>query len=186
MSTRLEYSKLSLMDAIDLAALIEIEAQKRYTQFAERLGSRDTGDAGAVFESMAVNEGKHGEQLAERRLALFGEKPPTVKPDDIFDVEAPDFGAPSMNMSPLKAYQVALSSEKKAFAFYSQVLRYVNQPDVKALFEELRDEEAEHVRMLEEIIANLPPSAAIDLENEDTYPDKPDSWRQKVRQADKS
>ena len=186
MSTRLDYSKLSLMDAIDLAALIEIEAHRRYTQFAERLGSRDADDAGAVFEAMAVNESKHGEQLAERRFALFGEAPPTVKLDDIFDVEAPEFGAPSMNMSVLKAYQVALYSEKKAFAFYGQALRYVNQPDVKALFEELRDEEAEHVRMLREIIAKLPPSAAIDLENEDTYPDEPGGWRQKVRQADKS
>jgi rubrerythrin len=186
MSTKLDYSKLTLMDAIDLAALIEIEAYKRYMQFAERLGSRDSGDAGAVFESMAVNESKHGEQLAQRRLALFGDKPPTVRLDDIFDVEAPDFGAPSMNMSPLKAYQVALSSEKKAFAFYDQALRYVNQPDVRALFEELRDEEAEHVRMLEEIIAKLPPSAAIDLEDEDASPDGSESWRQKVRQADKS
>jgi len=186
MSTRLNYSQLSLMDAIDLAALIEIEAHKRYTQFAERLGSRDAHDAGAVFESMAVNEGKHGEQLAERRFALFGNEPPTVKLDDIFDVEAPDFGAPSMNMSTLKAYQVALSSEKKAYAFYDQALRYVDQPDVKALFEELRDEEADHVRMLEEIIAKLPPSAAIDLEDEDADPDTTESWRRKVRQADKS
>ena len=186
MSTRLNYSQLSLMDAIDLAALIEIEAHKRYIQFAERLGSRDAHDAGAVFESMAVNEGKHGEQLAERRFALFGNEPPTVKLDDIFDVEAPDFGAPSMNMSALKAYQVALSSEKKAYAFYDQALRYVNQPDVKALFEELRDEEADHVRMLEEIIAKLPPSAAIDLEDEDADPDTTESWRRKVRQADKS
>jgi rubrerythrin len=45
-------------------------------------------------------------------------------------VEAPDFGAPSMNMSPLKAYQVALASEQKAFAFYDQALRNVKQPDV--------------------------------------------------------
>jgi erythrin-vacuolar iron transport family protein len=186
MSTRLDYSKLTLMDALDLAALIELEAYKRYTQFAERLGSRDSGDAGAVFESMAVNENKHGEQLAERRLALFGDVTPKVTLDDLFDVEAPDFGAPSMNMSPLKAYQVALSSEKKAFAFYGQALRYVNHPDVKALFEELRDEEAEHVRMLEEIIAKLPPSAAIDLEDEDSDPNEHESWRRKVRQADKS
>jgi rubrerythrin len=90
-----------------------------------------------------------------------------------------------MNMSPLKAYQVALSSEKKAFEFYGQALRYVNHPDVKALFEELRDEEAEHVRMIEEIIAKLPPSAAIDLEDEDTYPDEAERLRQKIRQADK-
>jgi rubrerythrin len=89
-------------------------------------------------------------------------------------------------MSPLKAYQVALSAEKKAFAFYDLALRYVNHPEVKALFEELRDEEAEHVRMLEEIIAKLPPSAAIDLEDEDTNPDQSESWRRKVRQADKS
>jgi rubrerythrin len=172
MPTRLDFSKLTLMDALDLATLIEVEAHKRYMQFAERLGSRDSDDAGAVFESMAVNENKHGEQLVERRLALFGDKPPKVRLDDIFDVEAPDFGAPTMGMSPLKAYQVALSSEQKAFAFYAQALRYVSQPDVKALFEELRDEEAEHVRMLEEIIAKLPPSAAIDLEDEDAYPDK--------------
>jgi rubrerythrin len=185
MSTRLDYSKLTLMDALDLAALIEIEAYKRYTQFAERLGSRDSGDAGAVFESMAVNESKHGDQLAERRLALFGDAPPVVKIDDIFDVEAPDFGAPSMNMSPLSAYQLALSSEKKAFEFYGQALRYVNQPDVKALFEELRDEEAEHVRMLEEIIAKLPPSAAIDLSDEDTSPDESEGWRRRAEQADK-
>jgi rubrerythrin len=70
-------------------------------------------------------------------------------------------------MSPLKAYQVALSSEKKAFAFYDQALRYVSQPDVKALFEELRAEEVEHVQMIEAIIDKLPPSACDDLENED-------------------
>jgi len=173
MPTRLDFSKLTLMDALDLATLIEVEAQRRYTQFAEQLGSRDSGDAGAVFASMAVNEAKHGEQLAERRLALFGEERPKVKLDDIFDVEAPDFGAPHRNMATLDAYLVALSSEEKAFAFYDQALRYVNQPDVKALFEELRDEEAEHVQMVKAIIAKLPPSAALDLEDEDTYPDTP-------------
>jgi rubrerythrin len=173
MSTRLDFSKLSLMDALDLAAVIELEAHKRYTQFAEQLGIGDSDGAGAVFQSMAVNENKHGEQLAERRLALFGDKPPKVKLDDIFDVEAPEFGAPSRYMSPLKAYYVALSSEKKAFEFYDQALRYVNQPDVKALFEELREEEAEHVAMLEQIIAKLPPSASVDLEDEDDDPNQP-------------
>ncbi len=40
MSIKLDYSKLTLMDALDLASLIELEAFKRYTQFAERLGRR--------------------------------------------------------------------------------------------------------------------------------------------------
>jgi erythrin-vacuolar iron transport family protein len=173
MSTRLDFSKLTLMDALDLASLIEVEASRRYTEFAERLGSRGSDDAGAVFESMAVNENKHCEQLAERRLALFGDKPPIVRLDDIFDVEAPEVGAPTWNMSQLKAYQIALTAERKAFAFYDQALRWVTQPDVKALFEELRGEEAEHVEMLTEIIAKLPPSAEIDLEDEDSDPYNP-------------
>ena len=170
MAAKVDFSKLTLMDALDLAHLIEVEAFQRYTHFAKRLGTRDPNDAGAAFQSMAVNEKKHGDQLAARRLALFGNKPPRVKLDDIFDVEAPDFGAPRWNMSQLRAFQVALSSEKKALAFYDAALPSVKQKDVRALFEELRNEEAEHVAMVEGIIAQLPPSAAIELEDEDDDP----------------
>ena len=173
MSTKIDFSRLTPMDALDLAALIELEAFKRYTLFAEQLGTRATDDAGAVFASMAVNENKHCEELATRRFALFGDAPPNVKLDDIFDVEAPDVTAPSWHMSQLRAYQVALMSEEKAFAFYDQAIRWGTQPDVKALFEELRQEEAEHVGMLRDIIAKLPPSAAIGLEDLDEDPYKP-------------
>jgi len=165
MPARVDFSQLTLMDTLDMATLIEVEAFKRYNLFVEQIGT--STDAGAFFQSMAVNEKKHADELAERRRTLFGDTPARVKLDDIFDVEAPDVGAPSRNMSEFKAYQVALHSEKKAFAFYDRALRSVKQPDVKALFEELRDEEAEHVRMIEEIIAKLPPSAKDDIEDED-------------------
>jgi rubrerythrin len=173
MSTRLDLARLSLMDALDLASLIELEARKRYTEFAESLGSRGVDDAGAVFRSMALNENKHCEEIAGRRLALFGDQPAKVRLDDIFDVEAPESGDVRWNMSALKAYQLALHSEQKAFAFYDEALESVHQPDVKALFEELRDEEAEHVRMLVRIIANLPLSAEVGLEDEDYDPNRP-------------
>lgn len=167
MPAKIDFSKLTLMDTLDLASLIEVEAFERYTLFARQLGLGFPDDAGSVFQSMADNEKKHGEELAKRRRALFGNEPARIKLDDIFDVEAPDVGAPRRNMSAFKAYQVALASEKKAFAFYDRALRGVKQPDVKTLFEELRDEEAEHVRMIEEIIAKLPPSAKVDVEDED-------------------
>ena len=38
MSTSLDLSKLSLMDALDLATLIEEEARQRYEMFASQLG----------------------------------------------------------------------------------------------------------------------------------------------------
>lgn len=168
MPARVDFSQLTLMDTLDMAALIEVEAFERYTLFAEQLGRGLADDAGSVFQSMAENEKKHGDELRERRRALFGDAPARVTLDDIFDVEAPDVGSPRWNMSVFNAYQVALYAEKKAFAFYDRALRTVQQPDVKALFEELREEEAEHVRMIEEIMAKLPPSAKVDLEDEDT------------------
>ena len=167
MPAKVDVSTFTLMDTLDLASLIEVEAFERYTLFARQLGLGYSGGAGSVFQSMADNEKKHGDQLAERRRTLFGNEPARVTLDDIFDVEAPDVGSTRHDMSEFKAYQVALHSEKKAFAFYDRALRSVKQPDVKALFEELRDEEAEHVRMVEEIIAKLPPSAKVDVEDED-------------------
>jgi rubrerythrin len=167
MFARIDFSKLTLMDALDLASLIEVEAFQRYMLFAAQLGHRDPSDAGSVFRSMADNEKKHGEQLAKRRQALYGDAPAIVKLDDIFDVEAPDVGSPRWNMSPRKAFEVALAAEQKAFAFYDQALPSVKEPAVRILFEELRDEEAEHIHMVEAIIAKLPPEAATELEDLD-------------------
>jgi len=165
MPAKIDFAKISLMDTLDLATLIEVEAFKRYNLFVEQLGS-STG-AGSFFLSMVDNEKKHADELAERRQALFGDTPPRVTLDDIFDVEAPDVGSTRRDMSELKACQVALYSERKAYEFYDSALRKVTNPEVRTLFEELRDEEAEHVRMVEEIIAKLPPSAKVDLEDQD-------------------
>jgi len=167
MTMRRSFSKLDLMDALDLASLIEREAYRRYTAFAKDLGTRGGNDPGSVFASMAVNEKKHGDDIAARRLALFGDKRPNVTLDDIFDVEAPEMGSARWDMSALSAFRVALASEQKAYAFYDEAIPALNSPEVKALFEELRDEEAEHVRMIEEIISRLPPEAAMEFEDED-------------------
>jgi hypothetical protein len=142
-------------------------------EFAESLGTRGEGDAGAVFRSMAENETKHCNEIAERRLALFGDQKARVTLDDLFDVEAPSMGDVRWNMSVLKAYQLALYAEQRAFAFYDEALDYVTEPDVRALFEELRDEESEHVNMIVKIIARLPKSAEVELEDEDYDENRP-------------
>ena len=163
MPTRLDLSTLSLQDALDLASLIEVEATKRYTLFANQLG-RGGGGAGSFFASMAENEKKHGEQLSDRRKAMFGDEPARVSLDDLFDVEAPEVGAPRRSMSLLQAYELAKSSEQKAYDFYDEALPNITDADVRTLFVELRDEETEHVRMIEEAVAKLPPNANIELD----------------------
>jgi len=163
MSTNLDLSELSLMDALDLAILIEEEALQRYKMFASQLGGYD---AGAFFASMVDNEAKHGNELLKRRMALFGKAPMKLKLTDLYDVEAPDVGAPHRGMSALQAFEVGLAAEKKAYDFYDMALAGITDPDVKKLFTELRDEESEHVEMLREQMAKLPPGANVETETD--------------------
>jgi rubrerythrin len=164
MSTRLDLSKLSLMDALDLAKLIEMEAQQRYQMFASQLGRTGGYDAGAFFATMAENEAKHGRELEARRKALFGDAPARLTLDDLFDVEAPDMGEPRRGMSTVQAFEVGLAAEKKAHDFYDMALPGITNPEVEALFTELRDEETEHVEMLRAAMAKLPESAGAEAE----------------------
>lgn len=167
MFPKIDFSQLNLMDALDIAIIVEIEAFERYTLFTNQLGHRYPDDAADVFRRMAESEKKHADELTQQRKALFADTPVVVNKDALFDVEAPEVGSVRWNMSPFKAFQLVLASEKKAFAFYDEALSYVNDDKVKTLFSELRDEEAEHVRMIQEFITQLPPEAHIDLDDED-------------------
>ena len=166
MSTSLDLSKLSLMDALDLAILIEEEANQRYKMFASQLGRTGGYDAGSFFASMAENEAKHGTELLARRIALFGKVPMKLKLVDLYDVEAPEIGAVSRGMSTVQAFELGLAAEKKAYDFYDMALPGITDPEVRTLFTELRDEESEHVEMLREAMAKLPPSASVEIEND--------------------
>ena len=163
MSTSLDLSKLSLMDALDLAILIEEEARQRYELFASQVGHAGSRyDAGSFFASMAENEAKHGTELLEQRMELFGKVPMKVKLHDLYD----DSGTPRRGMSTLQAFEVGLDAEKKAYDFYDKALPGITDPEVRTLFTELRDEETEHVEMLKKEMAKLPPSASVETPND--------------------
>ena len=164
MSTSLDLSKLSLMDALDLAKLIEMEACHRYQMFASQLGRTGGYDAGAFFAGMAENEAKHGQELEARRKTLFGDAPARLTLDDLYDVVAPEMGAPHRGMSTVQAFEIGLEAEQKAYDFYDMALPGITDADVRELFTELRDEEAEHVEMLREAMAKLPATASSEVE----------------------
>ena len=63
------------MDALDLAVLIEQEAEERYVAFAEMIGSRYEGDAAAFFQTMSGYEAKHSKRLQETTHEAFCKHP---------------------------------------------------------------------------------------------------------------
>ena len=60
-----------------------------------------------------------------------------------------------------------MESEIKAYEFYDQALQGIQDPTVRKLIEELRDEEAEHQRLLKEQKAKYPDTMEPDLDPED-------------------
>ena len=144
MSTDIDFSTLSLKDALDLAILVEDEAQERYNEFAVQMESHHTADAAKFFRFMAHNEAKHGEELGARRKELFGDEPMNVDRSMLWDVEAPEFDEARAFMSVQQALEVALAAEVKAFDYFDRALPEVQDAGVKELFAELREEEIEH------------------------------------------
>jgi rubrerythrin len=167
---KIDFGKLSLMDALDLAILVEAEARERYEEFRDQMQLHHTPDAAAFFQMMAGNEAKHGAELLERRRALFGAEPARVTTSMLWDVEAPDYDKTRAFMSARQAMHVALESEIKAHDFFTLALKHVSDPTVLALFKELRNEELQHQALVRIQIDRLPPGPEV---NPDDYGDEP-------------
>jgi rubrerythrin len=163
----IDFAKLDLRDALDLAILMEEEARQRYVDFSKLVGGRYPGDAAETFALMASYEEKHGTQLASRRRSLFKDAPSRVTMDMLDDAEAPDRGQPRPFMSARDAMEVALRAEEKAFTFFDDALREVKDPSVRELFLELRGEEAEHKKMLAERLHKFPKGPDVPVEEAD-------------------
>lgn len=164
MAKELELSTLNLQDALDVAVLIEKEAEERYQLFADMLGTVDAAD---FFVNMARNEGKHGAELAEKRRSLFGDKPSRITEDMIEDIEAPDQGEPRPFMSARHALEVALKSEVKAYNFFDQALEGIRNPEVRKLFKDLRKEELEHQMLVKKERLKYPDTLEPDIDPND-------------------
>lgn len=159
MAVDLDFEKLSLKDALDLAILVEEEAQERYEEFVRQMEQHHTPQAADFFRLMARNEAKHGRELSERRQQLFGDQAPEVDRSMLFDVEAPGFEEARAFMSRKQALEMALAAEEKAWDFFNRALPQVANDEVRALFEELREEEVEHQQLVKAEMSKLDPEA---------------------------
>jgi rubrerythrin len=73
-------------------------------------------------------------------------------------------------MSARQAMEVALRSEVKAHEFFVHAIPHISDPEVKRLFQELRDEEVLHQSLVREAMRSLPPAEEPDAGD---YEDEP-------------
>src|ERR1039458_648462 len=89
MTKQLDLTKLDLMDALDLAILIEQEAMERYEELTAVMREHRTEEAASFFHFMAKAEAKHGADLLTERAKLFGRATRRVDRSVLWDLAVP-------------------------------------------------------------------------------------------------
>ena len=159
MTKQLDLTNLDLMDALDLAILVEQEAMERYEELVAQMREHRTEEAASFFHFMAKLEARHGADLLTERVKLFGKAARRVDRSLLWDVEAPGYESVHAFMTLREALNVALDAEVKAYDFFDQSLKLSLTPPVKKLFEELREEEVVHQDMVKKELAKAPPDS---------------------------
>lgn len=150
------------MDRLDVflahALKLEEEASIRFDELADALDVHHQGDVAELFRKMAHYSRLHYREARDRASGL---EIPALKswefqwPGD----DSPEAAAMEDThymMTPHHALKVALASEKTGYEFYKSVHLATGDDAVRSMAAEFVDEEAEHVRMLEDMLTRYP------------------------------
>lgn len=163
----IDFSKLTLRDALDFGFLVEEEARERYEELAHQMELHHNPDVATFFRFMVKVESIHASKLAHRRRILFGDAPRAVTAAMLFDIEAPEYDEVRTGTTPRQALNVALGAERKAYEFFVAALNSVTDPEVRTLFAEFRDDELQHAGLIEQELAKLAPEPETAIKAED-------------------
>ena len=161
---------INLIDELLAHSLaIEREAAERYAELADQMEVHHNHEVAALFRKLAAIEAKHIAEV-ERRSA--GHTLPHIPPweyrwGDAESPEAPLHDEAHYLMTPYHALSLALAAEQRAEKFFAQVAATATQEDVRRMAGGLRDEEAEHVSLIEKWLNRYPkPEAGWDQDTD--------------------
>jgi len=153
------------------AIVIEREAAQRYAEFAERMADLGNDALAELFDRLAGFEAEHLETLL-RRTDGVELRAPVAGAYRWLDAGAPETAARELIfrlMTPRHALEIALAAEKRAQAFFEHALVTAGDPALRALAKEMATEEQEHVRLVEQLLAETPDPA---LDGAALFPDR--------------
>jgi rubrerythrin len=140
------------------AIALEEESAVRFDELADALEVHHNAEVTELFRKMAHYSRLH---LAEAKEMANGVDVPHIKP---WEFEWPDEEAPETPeiegthylMTPYHALALALESEKRGQGFYQGLADTHENKDVRTLAKDFADEEAEHVKLLSDMIQRYP------------------------------
>lgn len=142
----------SLDELFALAHAMEQEAANRYDTLAEDMRRQGKDDLADVFARLAAAEREHVDSVTRWSQSHDGKSPDPAlvrwEPPEPMDPEAAAQVKASRLMTPYRALAMAVRNEERAFAFWSYLAAYSDDPDVKKTSEAMAKEELGHVATL--------------------------------------
>lgn len=167
MSAAARTAPASLEELMQQALAMEREAVARYRELADMMETHNNREVAELFRRMAQYEQHHVEHIladmgwaedviVPRQGGVWGtpESPEAVPIEEMHYL-----------MHPWHALNLALAAELRAQAFFEALARDATSDAVRRAAEEMRDEEAEHVALVQDWLARMPqpdPDWAVD------------------------
>lgn len=139
------------------AYAMEAEAAERYAEFADSMEVHNNPEVAELFRKLSRIEQRHADQILEQ----MGWKQSPVAAGNYRwkGTEGPETADPTelhYLMQPYHALQIALINEKRARDFFAHLTKTTTNAGVRKGAREMHDEEAEHVRLIEEWLKRTP------------------------------
>jgi rubrerythrin len=144
---------------------LEHESAERYRLLAESMAVHHNAEVADLFRRMADMSEAHASQVTARAEGLLL---PEIAPWDFKwsspgspEDHSPDDVEVSYLMTPQQALRLALHNEIRGRDFYAHVASSSPSPAVRAIAGEMAEEEAQHVELLKDWIAQEDPTSEI-------------------------
>jgi rubrerythrin len=139
------------------AYAMEAEAAERYAEFADSMEVHNNREVAELFRKLARIEQRHADQILEQ---MGWKQSPASSADYRWEgTEGPETADPTelhYLMQPYHALQIALLNEKRARDFFAHLAKMTTNAGVRKEALEMQEEEAEHVRLIEEWLERTP------------------------------
>lgn len=139
------------------AYAMEVEAAERYAEFADSMEMHNNREVAELFRKLSRIEQRHADQILEQ----MGWKQSSVTSIKVRweGMEGPETADPTelhYLMQPYHALQIALHNEKRARDFFAHLAKVTKDAGVRKGAREMEEDEAEHVRLIEEWLKRTP------------------------------
>jgi rubrerythrin len=142
----------SLDELFALASAMEQEAATKYAVLAGEMQRQNRYDLAGVFTELAAAEREHVDSVTRWSQSRRGKAPDPAlvrwEAPETFDAEITAEIRNSSRMTPYRALAIAVWNEERAFAFWSYIAAFAEDPEVKKAAETMAREELGHVSTL--------------------------------------